>query len=156
MLSRSQSSSISCDVIRTSWASWMPSLTFFDGLGSRSSSLASKTGTPAWAFEEGDAVLAVLDDRAADLQRQLAAARRDDLGGLVGPGQERRHADLGDRGDRADGGLEGQLEVVLEDPAQLPGHLEPQGIHPDIGGLALGECGLHLRLEDLELAQRSP
>ena len=27
---------------------WMPSWTFFDGLGSRSSSLASKTGTPAW------------------------------------------------------------------------------------------------------------
>ncbi len=86
---------------------------------------------------------------------ELAAAHGDDLGRLVGPGQERRHADLGDRRDRAEGGLEGQVEVVLEQPAQFTGHLEPQGIHPDVGDLALAEPRLHLRLEDVPLPQQA-
>ena len=106
-------------------------------------------------LEEGDPVLAVLDDRPVDLQAQLAAADRDDLGRLVGPGQERGHADLGDRRDRAEGGLNGQVEVVLQDLGQLAGHLEPQGIDPDVGDLALAELRLHLRLEDVSLPQQA-
>src|SRR5258708_21443659 len=39
-------------------------------------------------------------------------------------GQQRRHADLGDRGHRAQRPFELQLAVVLEQPAQFAGHLE--------------------------------
>ena len=56
-------------------------------------------------------------------------------------------------GHRADGGLNVQLEVVLEQPAQLTGHLESQGIHPDVGDLAFVQLWLHLLLENIPLPQ---
>ena len=88
-------------------------------------------------LEEGDPVLAVLDDRPVDFQPQLAAADRDDLRRLTGPGQEGGHADLGDRGIVPRAGWMRQLEVGLETSAQLAGHLEPQGVDPDVGDLAV-------------------
>ena len=106
------------------------------------------------SLQVGDPVLAVSEDRPGDLQPQLAIADRDHLHSLVGPGHEGRHADLGDRGDRRQDGTERQFKVRLEDIGQFPGHLEPQGIDPDVGRLALAEMRLHLRLEDLYLTQQ--
>ena len=131
-------------------------LDLLGGLGQQVVELGVEDRHAGMVLEEGDPILAVLDDRAVDLQRQLAAAHRDHLGRLVGLRQERRHADLGDRGDRAEGGLDRQLEVVLEQPAQLTGHLEPQGIDPDVGDLALAQVRLHLRLEECPAAAAGP
>ena len=44
----------------------------------------------------------------------------------------------------------------LSTPAQFAGHLEPQGVHPDVGDLAPVEARLHLRLEDLHAAAAAP
>ena len=43
----------------------------------------------------------------------------------------------------------------LSTSAQLPGHLEPQGIDPDVGDLPLAQPRLHLRLEDLDLPEHA-
>ena len=91
----------------------MPSFTFFVGLGSRSSSLASKTGTPAWSLRKATRSLRSLMTVPPISRASLPPPTGDDLGRLVGPGQQRRHADLGDRRERADGGLDRQVEVVL-------------------------------------------
>jgi hypothetical protein len=49
--------------------------------------------------------------------------------------------------------LQRQVEVILEHVAQFSGHLEPQGIDPDIGGFAVVQPWLHLRREHIALVQ---
>ena len=106
-------------------------------------------------LEEGDPILTVLEDGPGDLQPEFAPTHRHHFHALVGSGDERCHADLGDRGDRRQSGLQGQIEVPLEDFPQFPRHLEPQGIDPDVGGLLLLQPGLDLGRKDLDLPQHA-
>ena len=107
-------------------------------------------------LEEGDPVLAVLDDRPGDLQRR--ACRRPPATTL---------ADWSALGSSAAMPISVIVGIVpmagwmssskssLSNSAQLTGHLEPQGIDPDVGDLALAELRLHLLLEESSLPQQA-
>ena len=105
-------------------------------------------------LQECHPILAILDDLAANLQRQFATSHGHHLGGLASVGQQRSHANFGNRGHRANGRLNLQTEIVLEQPAQFPSHLESKGVNANISDLAFTKERPHLLLENIPLSEQ--
>src|ERR1035438_7984279 len=106
-------------------------------------------------LQERHTILAILDDLAGNLQRQVSTSNGHHLYGLVSLRQQRRHADFSDRGNRADSRLNLQFEVVLKQPAQLTSHFESKGVHPHVGDLAFTQEWFHLLLENIPLPEQA-